>query len=192
MKLKLNTAPANPAVSVLDAKTHLRVDHSDDDAYIQGLIEAATSAIETEANRQLITATWDQHLDYFPDCKPIMLYRPPVQSIESITYTDEDGSTQTVSTSTYKLTDPNNAYATVTLQDNQNWPTDEIDERDAVKVTYKAGYGDSDSDVPRSLRVALLMLVATLYECRSDALDVRLAQNPAAQRLIQSEMIPIV
>lgn len=192
MKLKLNTAPTETAVSLDEAKTHLRVDHSDDDGYILSLIRAATSAVENEANRQIITATWDQSIDAFPNRgEPIVLYRPPVQGVTEITYTDDDGATQTVSTDTYKLTDPDNAYATISLKDNQDWPTDEIHERDAVKVTFKAGYGDSSADVPEAIRVAVMMLVATLYECRSDALDAKLSANPAAMRVLQSEMIPI-
>lgn len=53
--MPVNTATAVPAVTLADAKAHLRVEHADEDELINNLILAATQAAEHELQRVLIT-----------------------------------------------------------------------------------------------------------------------------------------
>jgi uncharacterized phiE125 gp8 family phage protein len=46
-----------------------------------------------------------------------------------------------------------------------NWPVTQIRD-DAIKIEYVIGYGDAASDVPQTVRHALMMLVAHWYENR--------------------------
>ena len=66
MPLQLVTPPAEEPVSLADAKLHLRVDFTDDDALITSLIAAARQAAETLTGRQIVTARWKLVLDSFP------------------------------------------------------------------------------------------------------------------------------
>lgn len=63
------TPPAEPPVSLEEAKAHLRVDFGDDDLYVAGLIEAATAHLDGWSGilgRALVTQTWRQDLCGFP------------------------------------------------------------------------------------------------------------------------------
>ncbi len=66
--LVLFTAPATEPVTTAEAKTHLRVDTSDDDTLIGTLITVARRRVENDSRHQLVTATWDYTLDRFPEC----------------------------------------------------------------------------------------------------------------------------
>lgn len=67
MPLQLISPPAEEPLSLAEAKLHLRVDFSDEDALISALISAARQAAETITARQLVTARWKYILDAFPD-----------------------------------------------------------------------------------------------------------------------------
>ena len=53
-------------MSLTEAKLHLRVEVTDDDALITALISAARQYAETLTQRQFVTATWKLVLDSFP------------------------------------------------------------------------------------------------------------------------------
>ena len=67
-------APAIPAISLDEAKAHLRVDYGDEDALISWLVAAANSHAEQWTGRAFEAATWDLSLDNFPSgavCVPL-------------------------------------------------------------------------------------------------------------------------
>ncbi|HND40602.1 MAG TPA: head-tail connector protein, partial [Accumulibacter sp.] len=116
MFLRQTVAPASEPISLSEAKAHLRVDISDDDALITALITAARQFAETECTRALITQQWQLVLDAFPGPSllgvpygvpysipghAILLDRPPVQSVESIQYQDMAGDWQTMPSTDY-------------------------------------------------------------------------------------------
>lgn len=53
--MPVDTSTAVPAVTLADAKAHLRVEHANEDGLINNLILAATQAAEHELQRVLIT-----------------------------------------------------------------------------------------------------------------------------------------
>ena len=53
MALKLITAATLPAVTLAEAKLHLRVEVADDDLLIQSLVEAATETAELATGRAI-------------------------------------------------------------------------------------------------------------------------------------------
>ena len=53
MGLSLVTAAASNALTLAEAKSHLRVDHSDDDALIVGYAAAAIEVAENFLNRDV-------------------------------------------------------------------------------------------------------------------------------------------
>lgn len=136
MPKKINTPPSAEPISLTEAKAHLRVDGTDDDALITSLIVTARQHVEAETERILITQTWDLYEDEFPDV--IEIPYPPLQSISVITYTDEDGVTQTLATSVYTVdmdSEPGQVYEAY----NQTWPNTRNEDK-VVKVTFVAGY----------------------------------------------------
>jgi len=165
------TPPAVEPVSVSEAKANLRVDISDDDSYISTLITAAREWCEQYLDRTLINTQWTMRLDSFP--YEIELPRPPIATsgtttAVSLTYTLGDDSTATLSTTAYRV-DRNSTPGVVRQLRAGTWPAN-LDDYNAVAVTWWAGYGTSGTSVPAAIRHAILMLVGHWYESRSSVL----------------------
>lgn len=156
--------PEQPAVSLAEAKLHLRVDHDVEDSLIERIIRAATERAEEIQGRAFVTQTFRLGLPRFPRGRVIYLPRPPLQSVEQITYLDPAGEEQTLSPDTYRA-DPDAVPGRVILRRGAAWP-ETADEPDAVRITYVAGYGDTGAAVPEETRAAILLFVGHLYESR--------------------------
>jgi uncharacterized phiE125 gp8 family phage protein len=163
LKAVRTAAPGLVPVSVNEAKQNWRVDHSDDDTVIQGLLEAAAGHIEELLGRALVTQTWRQDFAEFDD--ELRLDVGNLISVTSITYYDGDGASQTLATTVYtSFTDDTGPY--IALKPDQEWP-DTAERDDAVRVTWTAGYGATEASVPRKLRQAILLLGGHWYQNRS-------------------------
>ena len=167
------TGPAVEPLTVAEAKLHLRVDISDDDAYIGTLITAAREWVENYLDRTLITTQLILRAAEFPT-EELELARPPMATAGTatavvITYTLADTTTATLSTALYRVdrtTTPGNVAPVI----NGTWPSDVIEDANAVAVTYWAGYGPTSASVPATIRHAMLMLIGHWYDRRSAVL----------------------
>lgn len=148
----------DPIVTTAEIKEQLRIDHVDQDVFIDSLAKAAEEWVESALKRQLRTATWDLHLDCFPGL--IEIRKCPVASITSVTYTDTDGDSQTLAASNYSA-DLKGEPARIEEAYNTTWPsTREI--FNAVTIRFVAGYGAA-SAVPERAKTAVKMLVDHWY-----------------------------
>jgi uncharacterized phiE125 gp8 family phage protein len=170
MGLKLVTPPASEPVSLSEAKEHLRITGSDEDALITTFIEAAREYCEEYQNRAYITQTWDLSLDEFPD-SPYSLPKPPLKSISSIKYYDQDGTEYEFNASDY-LVDTASVKGRVSLAYGKSWPSVTLQPMNGVIIQFIAGYGDAGSDVPERIRNAIKVLVGQIYENR-EATDIK-------------------
>ena len=167
------TGPAVEPLTVAEAKLHRRVDISDDDAYIGTLITAAREWVENYLDRTLITTQLILRAAEFPT-EELELPRPPMVASGTatavvITYTLADTTTATLSTALYRVdrtTTPGNVAPII----NGTWPSDVIEDANAVAVTYWAGYGPTSASVPATIRHAMLMLIGHWYDRRSAVL----------------------
>ena len=167
------TGPAVEPLTVAEAKLHLRVDISDDDAYIGTLITAAREWVENYLDRTLITTQLILRAAEFPT-EELELARPPMVASGTatavvITYTLADTTTATLSTALYRV-DRTSTPGNVAPIINGTWPSDVIEDANAVAVTYWAGYGPTSASVPATIRHACLMLIGHWYERRSAVL----------------------
>ena len=169
---KQTSAPGAAILSIADAKTHLRVTHSDDDGYIDNLVSAATTYIETVTGKQLINATYTYKLSGFPYDRELVLPVAPLQSVSSVQYEDSNGSTQTLSSSNYDV-DADSEEPRIVLVPTEYWPTTEANRHHAVTVTFIAGYGSAASDIPEDAVHACRLLVTHWYENREAVVDGR-------------------
>jgi len=163
--LTLVTPPATEPLDRTELKSsHLRVSGTDDDTYLDGLIAAARIVTETQIGRALITQTWQANLEGFPSWRVLTLEKSPIQSITHIKYYDADDVLQTLDSSLYTL-DVTVSPARIVLNYGESWPLT-YSRADAVQITYVAGYGDDDTDIPADLIHAMRFLVAHWYAQR--------------------------
>ena len=169
------TQPAVEPVTLAEAKAHLRVDTADDDTYITGLVRAAREWVEQYLDRTLVNTQWVMRFDKFPPdgTHDIELPRPPIvasgtATAVALTFTFENGDTSTYSTASFRVDRASTPGAVKTLY-GQTWPP-HLQDDNAISVTWWAGYGPSGSDVPQSIRHAMLMLCSHWYETRGATL----------------------
>lgn len=165
MSLSLVIGPTAEPVSLAEAKRQMRVEGTDEDAHITGLITAARAWAEEYTGRQLMPATWRLTLDRFP--KAIRLPKAPLTSVSSIKYTDSAGAEQTWTSSEYQV-DAASEPARIVPAYGEIYPTVRS-ELATVRVEYIAGYADADT-VPQPIKHGILLLVAELFERREHAI----------------------
>jgi len=167
-------------VTLQEAKNHLRVIGSDDDAYILALISAATNIAEAFQNRTYMQRQRVYKLDEFPAM--VNLPYPPVTMVNAIQYVDANGQTQTLSSAKYQV-DLDSGFARVMPAYGESWPTIRS-VLGAVSISYTAGYEKVD-DVPAEIKQAILLIVGHLYENRENVTEARLAKTPdGAERML--------
>lgn len=164
MTLKLITAPVAEPILLAEAKNHLRVEHSVDDALISSLIIAARTQCEHITGRALITQTWERVLDAFPE-DSIELGKSPVSSVLSVKYLDLLGVERTVNSSDYEVDLVSEPSWVLPLASSTGWP-DTLEASNAVRVRFTAGYGDTGASVPSGVKAWMLLMIGTLYKHR--------------------------
>lgn len=167
---KVSTEPSAEPVTSIEAKLHLRVDHTDDDTLITILIQAARELVEQHLGRSLITQSRTIKLDTFPRCSnAILIPYGPLVSVTTLKYYDEDEVQQTLSSSLYWV-DSSSNIPRIVVKD--SWPGI-FDMPNAVEIIYVAGYGASGSFVPKPIKQAMLLVIGHLYENREQVGDIR-------------------
>mgnify|MGYP005816237927 CR=1 FL=1 len=174
--LVLTTGPTTEPVTLEEAKQHLRLEVSDDDDYVTGLIVAARLLVERMQKRALYTQTYTLKLDDFPGDE-FRVPRPPLQSVSSITYLDTSGVSQTLATSIYGV-DTSSEPGRIYLKYGQTWPNVYYDPF-AVTITYLAGYS-TVAAIPATTKQAIKMWAAHLYEERTPVTSVSANALPFA------------
>jgi uncharacterized phiE125 gp8 family phage protein len=105
------------------------------------------------------------YLDWFPEC--IELRKPPVQSVSSIAYLDENGDSQTLSSSLYR-TDLNSRPSRIEPAYGQSWPST-YGVSNSITVTFLAGY-TTQALIPEQAKQAIKLLVSHWYSHRDAVL----------------------
>lgn len=158
MTVRVVTPPAQ-MVSTADAKLHLRVDHSEDDARIASLIAAATAELEAATQRRFM----EQELEWVRPhwSYPMRLPVAPVASVDGITYADEIEGGTVLATTEYRVA-PSGEGTIITATDGTVWPVLDPDAEERVVIAFTAG----EEAAPTSAVVACKLLVEYYYERR--------------------------
>lgn len=129
-------------------------------------------------------AFYEQTLKVVLNCWPssyrrgVVLPRAtPLQSIEEVTYRDEDETALVLDTGTY-FADTNSIPGRLVLRSGESWPSDSLSPSGAIAITYIAGaeVDASPNPIPPSCTMAILLLVEHLYRNRGAVV----VGNPAA------------
>jgi len=150
-------------VTADELKVHLRWEYGNvEESLMESLIKGARRMIENLIGRALIDQTWVLKLDHFPGC--IEVPRPPFSSLTGLQYVDQNGDTQAVTSSLYTV-DSSAEPARIYEAYNKSWPTTYAI-RNAVTVTYVAGYGSTAASVPEEFKIAIKLLAAHWFRNR--------------------------
>jgi uncharacterized phiE125 gp8 family phage protein len=163
MSLRLTTPPAFEPVTLAEAKAHLRLDATAEDAYVTALITTARLQIESALSIALLHQTWSYFVDAWPQSKTITLTLAPIAELVSFRTFDPNDSPTTHALGNFQLDGtaspprllrkmPLNALAMRALN--------------GIEISFVAGFGATPTSVPAPIRHALLMLVAHWFENR--------------------------
>src|SRR5690242_688681 len=142
--------PADPAVTLEEAKAHLRVDQDIEDDLIQMYLTAAIDDIGRETSRALEVAPYRFVTASWYNCRPygsprggyhypaIVLPIAPVRSVQAVKYFDENGDEQTMAEADW-YENHNSTQGVVLFANGVSLPA--LYGRDAdVQVEFTAGH----------------------------------------------------
>lgn len=146
--------PPDAVLSVADAKAHLRVEHADEDDYIEACVAAATGHIDGPdgwLGRCIGLQTLELRQDRFDG--DILLPYPPIVEVEGVSYVGTDQVEQDLDSGEYE------AIGTrVVLAYAKAWPSTS-GQPESVRVRYVAGY----ETIPPAILAAIKLMVGDLY-----------------------------
>jgi len=167
-QLERTVKPVLAPVTLDQVKTDLRLQYDNEDSLINSLIAAATDFMDVPnglINKALITQTWVLSCSGFNENRIIDIPITPVQSIQSIQYYDVDDVLQTFDmANVYVYGDENSAW--VEAKKAYAIPAF-FDRRDAVIITFIAGFGDSPDAVPATINQAMRMTIGHWFDNRA-------------------------
>jgi len=167
-------------ITLAQVKSHLRVEHADEDEYLSFLIQGATEAVQHHIGRSLMMQTWQKvyYQEQFYNNQIskqsvlpslLSLPYPPFVKITQIMGCKKEGMPQEIKHYRVKF---RGDLAVV-----------EIDQSFVkVDVIYEAGYGDRPEDIPTDIRQVILQLVGLFYQKRQ---SFPLADEPYLASLMQ-------
>lgn len=172
MRAKIQTEPTDEPISLVEAFIQLRKytpdssPSADPDApYVEALITAARRLVESITGRAMITQTWKYWLDRFPMSDEISLPFAPLQSLTSLTYTDVDSNSDTLTEGTEITVDTDSEPGRIVLDYDEIWPTDALHPNNPIEIEFVCGYA-SASAIPVELKHAMKLLIAQWYDSR--------------------------
>jgi uncharacterized phiE125 gp8 family phage protein len=163
--MKLITRPVPAPVTLEEAKTQLRVDHTDDDVLIKRLITAARQHVENHTRQRIVRQKWRIYFNAFSD--EMDLAPAHVREVEAIQYIDVDGNTQTAAASLY---DVDISGQRVLRGYSQTWPSPRYQKNAVWMDVWSGMYDETESpidnvaNIDESVKQAVLMLVSEMYE----------------------------
>lgn len=167
----VTVAPASEPVTLAEAKAQCRVDGTDEDTQIGGLISAAREYVENYTGTAIVSRTITVKCDHFDDFE--MVPALPLRTVSSVAYVDEAGASQTLATDVYEVRS-DGLEASIVLKFGKSWPV--IQKGSRITVTASIGY----ASVPPALKHAILLVVGDWYRSREDTtIGVGITQTPS-------------
>lgn len=163
---------AGPAVEPVDLaamRAHLRLDGSDEDDVVAGLVVAARLIVEASAQRLLVKQTWRFVLDRWPHQRIVRLPLAPLIAPTRIAVADAAGVVAEYPPDAASVdvnADPPRLLVAAAVPD-PGVP------RGGILIEGSFGYGPAAADVPEPLRLATKILVSRWFENRGDLLGLQ-------------------
>lgn len=166
MSWRLVSPPAveDEPVSLAAMKDFLRVDTTDQDQEILGLIRAAREQAELHQGRELARKTFDAYFPGWPAGE--FELADPLIEVVSLSYRTADGEEAAVPPEHY-VVDAASEPGRVRLARGATWPAGELAPGAPVRIRCVAGH--APESVPAGIVAGIKMLVAQWYDNREQA-----------------------
>lgn len=184
--LHLITPATDDVVSLELAKKHLRITTNDKDDLVRALIDSAVAQIEGWLGLALRPQTWELRTDYFPYWGEeghygLELPYPPLISVDSVVYDDEDGEEVALVEGTgyrvFNLGYRSKSYIAPVY--NSSWPSALRGDINSVRVRFTAGFRLTAPDsLPAPIKQAVLLAVRDLWSMGERNLYLRSESVP--------------
>lgn len=213
LDLRLDVAPTQAPVTLAEAKAHANIVANDEDANLQGYLDAAIGDLDGYAGvlgRALCTQSWILSLERFPCALHpfalpyqavrhltrrhpwrIHLPLPPLISVDQVAYVDPAGVSRVLAADQYVVLD--GPIAAIDPAPGASWPATRVQAR-AVDIAFTCGYG-GPAAVPPGIKSAIKLIFSDLESNREgNVIGTREAQiaNPALAALIRKFRLPRV
>src|SRR4030042_4070907 len=169
------TAPAAEPCTTQEAKDFMKIDYSTDDTLMGELITTAREWVENYIGRamvsRIVTAEWTRH------GKVMWLPVQPAISITSVKHVLSDNSKDTLT-----VDEDYFVKGSTTIQ--IHLPASS----NGLEIVYTAGY----SSVPKTLKHAVMRIVANYYENREDLTGINPQADYTTKTLLQAFKVPVI
>lgn len=170
MKILFSSTVIENPITLEEIKDHLQIERGEtgSDEVLKGLRSASVEMAQNITGRKLMLQDWKVYFDNWPAGDSIELPFTPLSSVATtgIYYTDStSGSTSFGSTawSYDAISEP----PRIVLENDESWPTDTLHANNPIEIEGTYGYAAS-SDIPRSIRHAMLLMIGHWYENREN------------------------
>lgn len=162
-----NTEAVPLVVPLADFKAHLRIDHTDEDALLSGLLAAAQGMAEGYVQRRFGKAEHEWTMSLWP-------WRFPLAPIDVasvvISYVPDGQSSYTTLSSAAYVLRPCGPAVFFEFVSTAIIPLVENDHPAPIRVVFDAGY--APEDLPQKVKTAIMMLGGLLYHDREGKADM--------------------
>lgn len=163
MTYALLNGPEAEVLVLANVKAHLRLDSDDqsEDDYLTSLIVIARQHLERDLGLCLMVQSWRLYLDEFPKDGVLPLCRFPVLAIDQLVIFDAAGVAIDVTSGGHQLYRHKSPP-----QLRLNLAARALFCGNGAELDFTAGFGEAASDVPDTLKRAMLLHVAHMYAFR--------------------------
>lgn len=163
---------ANP-ITLEEIKDHLQIERgeTDSDETLKGLRAASVEMVQNYTGRKLMTQKWKSYYDYWPGGYIELPFTPLASAgvvSTGIVYTDSTSGSNVLGSTVWSF-DRVSEPPRIVLENDQVWPTDMLHNNNPIEIEGTYGYAAS-SDIPRSLKHAMLLMIGHWYENREETI----------------------
>ncbi len=157
--------PSMEPLSLDETKAFLRVSTAEEDAIVGSAIAAARLHLEQSLRVALIDQSWTYRISSGSCVSAVTLPIIPFKNVDAVRYDDGTGAASVVSTDSYSV-DVQYEAGRILFQEPQALATDGQASGPRIEIDFSCGYGPQRTDVPETLRRALLLITAHFFETR--------------------------
>jgi uncharacterized phiE125 gp8 family phage protein len=189
MALVYRSGPAVEPLSLSEAKAHLRLETTADDALVTSLIITSRLHIEAALGLALTAQDWTLVLDAWPATGVVNIPMRPVSAVTAVRVRASDGTSSVVPPASYVFEGAGLPPRLVPVSGALPNPGRAAG---GIEIDFTAGYGAAAASVPEPIRQALKLLVAHWYEHRDpvEIGDLETAIPAAVTALVKPYAVP--